>query len=699
MATTQRSWDRMAMTQTGTVIGSITSYLSGLKDSAWQRFVHRLRPLLGSHWRAEADFKILQLLFESEFHMPAHFDYVDYIKLVLQDVVVSMANITTYHWMLIILINFIWYIVLQLSGAGLPDDHICLFQVDCAADDDDHRRRQLGGGEDACPCMNSTTPAGPDDIGASETMNWLWLFIAIGWVVTLLQALIVKVIDGKMQRILDCNDATKDDHLVGLMETLQTKMLQHEEAAAAHTAEVEKHSCTSSSSDTSLVPAETTHEKEAAAAEEKEDGEGTHKHLVHLTSAFHEGDADRIMTFRSKNGKKVADSNNIMSLRNYEVTIFFTIFLQLVIDFYLGFYVVHMRLRVRRAYGHDAMVDGDVLPQLILHALQLAPVLLTLYLLMLTTRKIALLVGVLHLNEEAVGEVLHHMEQVRGIRKRITDALVKTKAVHGEANPTKASAALLKASGEKGELAVLKALAKKIEEEEEEEKAGGGSSAVRMTRSEIEKLLEEHAAGLSFNHKECLAAYMDRDAFNAYKLLDPAHRSSAQTAHTMVMMEIGEEGSDSIEVRECARFVLCHLTDVIADAVAHQAPSSEVEALRRAITTTDLSSVVDESMLRHAHALTRAKKLFQAADINGGGSISRLELFVALRRFNCRVTQKEFNAVFRVIDPDQSHSIKLDEWIDFMSATDDGLDKRGKTKGVNEQSAAQKKRLATDVAP
>ena len=65
---------------------------------------------------------------------------------------------------------------------------------------------------------------------------------------------------------------------------------------------------------------------------------------------------------------------------------------------------------------------------------------------------------------------------------------------------------------------------------------------------------------------------MDRDAFTAYQLLDPAHQSSAQTARTM-MMAIGEEGEDSIEVRECAKFVLCHLTDVIADAVAHQALS------------------------------------------------------------------------------------------------------------------------------
>ena len=68
-------------------------------------------------------------------------------------------------------------------------------------------------------------------------------------------------------------------------------------------------------------------------------------------------------------------------------------FLQLVIDFYLGFYLVHMRMRVTIAS------DGNAVAQVLFHLAILLPVLLMLYLLMLTARKLALLFGVLHLNE------------------------------------------------------------------------------------------------------------------------------------------------------------------------------------------------------------------------------------------------------------------------------------------------------------
>ena len=37
---------------------------------------------------------------------------------------------------------------------------------------------------------------------------------------------------------------------------------------------------------------------------------------------------------------------------------------------------------------------------------------------------------------------------------------------------------------------------------------------------------------------------------------------------------------------------------------------------------------------------------------------------------------KEYKEVFRVIDPDQSHKLNLDEWVDFMTSTDAGLNCR-----------------------
>ena len=106
-------------------------YMAGVESSCWKKFQHKM-PFLASQWRHEADFKVLQLLFQMRFHMPAHFDYVQYIKLVLQGVVVSMANLTTLHWVLIMLINAIWWAVIKLGdeiygGVFTPDTNICLF--------------------------------------------------------------------------------------------------------------------------------------------------------------------------------------------------------------------------------------------------------------------------------------------------------------------------------------------------------------------------------------------------------------------------------------------------------------------------------------------------------------------------------------------------------------------------------------------
>jgi hypothetical protein len=77
--------------------------------------------------------------------------------------------------------------------------------------------------------------------------------------------------------------------------------------------------------------------------------------LIELGETFGDGDDDQVMTF--ENGK---DSNDVMSIRTFELLVFFAIFLQLVIDFYLGFYVVHMRQRVPVACEHSIKVSPPV---------------------------------------------------------------------------------------------------------------------------------------------------------------------------------------------------------------------------------------------------------------------------------------------------------------------------------------------------
>ena len=132
----QRDWDRVAHTSIITVIDDLHFYLGRLTGSRWRRFKHRF----ASEWRSDADFKVMELLFKSKFHLPHNFDYVHYIKLVLQDVVVTMANITTLHWGILTGMFAFWWVgmvfLLPILGLDptLENEKICM--VSCS----EHRR-------------------------------------------------------------------------------------------------------------------------------------------------------------------------------------------------------------------------------------------------------------------------------------------------------------------------------------------------------------------------------------------------------------------------------------------------------------------------------------------------------------------------------------------------------------------------------
>jgi hypothetical protein len=153
MHLTQRAWDRMALSPTSDVMESVKNHLDSLEGSVWNRIKQRV-PMLATNWRAEADFKLLQMLFKIKYHLPDSFDYVQYINMRLQDVVILMCNISTWHWMMIMIINLVWWLLMRfvtpaLGFEPLVDENICL--VDC---DDVVKtgRRRLGGSAGPSTC-------------------------------------------------------------------------------------------------------------------------------------------------------------------------------------------------------------------------------------------------------------------------------------------------------------------------------------------------------------------------------------------------------------------------------------------------------------------------------------------------------------------------------------------------------------------
>lgn len=411
-----------------------------------------------------------------------------------------------------------------------------------------------------------------------------------------------------------------------------------------------------------------------------------HRALVNVEGDATDTETDHVMVFAGagKNGEE-RDSNDVMSKRKYEELVFITQFNQLVIDFYFSFYWIHMRKRVGLAWEED-----QVLPQLFFHILMVMPVLLLLKMLTITTRKISLLVSVLHLDDDAVSQVLRHMEDIKSIRKRIHDTLISTTAV--TKNPDhKAASDMLEAATE-GEVAILRYMAKSSDF------AAGSTDGThsRITREQMLGVVAINADNVRRGiHGESLTLtaddikeFVDRGAFKAYGLKTAFDQATAQTAKTLVQAEGDDPREDSIDVQEFCLFVLRFIADIINRALEKGPEGDMVPHFTHLVTLLDS---IDDEQVQHAQELAKTKSIFRMTDKDGGGTISRSELYGALRKFRVPITRKEFAEIFRVIDPDQSRRVDMEEWIDFMMATDEDLLMQGQQaqKAAMERNAAK----------
>ena len=467
--TVQRDWDRVALMPTTKVIKDAKAYLKALDGSAWMKFKAFL-PFGGKGWRKDSDFKIMQLLFQLKFHMPPQFDYVMYLKLVLENVVTSMANVTTFHWMILMLINFVWWLgmvyVYPIFGiAEAPaSDKICMVGCETA-----ETRRRLGATaepmvcraqlfEDTCAwdsaglddawqklrsnlsdtsywsqcgeCLEALN-AGPDDINEAETLRSIIIYVAVGWSLVSIQGLIVTSLYQRIDKILaicDGDTAQIQNHEIPqLLTTLAAQVAKAAEEQAA-------------------LGADNPHTERT---DTKLKRDLHHTHLIQVEGKADEEETDTLMVF-SEVGMT---SNDIFSIKKYESLMFLTQMVQLIMDFYVGFYFVHVIQRVPKAFGVKSFTESDYLDaqtQLLLHAAIIGSAVCVVLLVIITTRKITILLGVLHLAEDPVSDVLRHVEIVKALRNRIKERLRTTALRQATPNPDEAQRVLDQlADGEK----------------------------------------------------------------------------------------------------------------------------------------------------------------------------------------------------------------------------------------------------------
>lgn len=521
---------------------------------------------------------------------------------------------------------------------------------------------------------------------------YLALFAILGWLVVLLQSCVNYSISKRITHILELHDADDDHKVADLLTHLQEKLRNklNNRLAMPDDFEDPEHD-----GQTKLIMGTV--------------GELHHLRCIPRSGAADDPETDHVMLFM--HSTPILTSNDVLSIRTSELLMFISQFNQLMIDFHFGLYIVHMQQRVPKAFevyviifpaltlfANGAMctacprliycssllimdgywnrdrLGGHVFARAVVHAAMVAPFFVMMYLLMINTRKISLLMGVLHLNDEAVSDVLEHMDMVKSIRRRIQETLRKTNFLRGKPKPKEAAEMLKRA--EKGELAILTDLSHR-----DDLRTG------RITRREMHTMLcsGELAENLFVTPND-LKEFLDRKAFAAYVLESKADQATAQTARTLVHGV--DEEDDSIELMEFSSYLVRFIAEVIERALELKPKKSVVNSFKRRVTALDS---VDDSALQHAHDLARCKHVFRATDADSSGLVSGHELRMALRRYKISITKEEFKHIFRVIDPDQSKSMTMDEWVDFMMATEQDLElQTTEAIEVQQQANAQK---------
>ena len=254
------------------------------------------------------------------------------------------------------------------------------------------------------------------------------------------------------------------------------------------------------------------------------------------------------------------------------------------------------------------------------------------------------------------------MDVVRKLRKRITDRLSQVRAAKREMDRPAGWKLLdaIKAT----EFVALKTLS---ELDTADDVADDNDP--RLTFVQCAEMLRQHKCTTKVAD---LSAFVDRAAHEAFLMSPASDQATTQTSKTLrVDPNDGSGDKDTITVEEFAHLLLREVATAMNEAFEFGVREDRLLKWERDLTR--LGIVTDRSV-EMARKLARTKLLFKTVDKDGSGSITKTELYTALRRYKVPITKKDFHHILRVIDPDQSNSMSMEEWINFMMSTDDESD-------------------------
>ena len=305
----------------------------------------------------------------------------------------------------------------------------------------------------------------------------------------------------------------------------------------------------------------------------------------------------------------------------------------------------------------------------------------------ITIRSMSLLIGVLHLHDDAIDKVRRSTERVISIRNRILNVMRSSRLIRGRPKPRVGADLIDKAI--KSDIKVLEILAK-IKDPTDKAKAKvivtnePGFETNRMTKSDLRSLLDSVGSKSQFHS---LDKFMSRKVFSEYTSTRPADNQMWPFATTLVVTE--DPDTDTITIGEFEEFMLRAVADVLNTAMEHDTPQHHLHSFKNQVLS--LCPSLNEAKLQEAQTLARVKAIFSAIDRDRSGSIQRGELHKGLRvNYRVNLSRTDMHSIMRVIDPDQSGALTETEWLDFMMSTTDNL--------VAQNSAATKKEAAINAA-
>jgi len=336
----------------------------------------------------------------------------------------------------------------------------------------------------------------------------------------------------------------------------------------------------------------------------------------------------------------------------------------------------------------------------------------------MVTRQISLLVGVLHLHEDALEVTVSHMETITNVRDRIRRRLEFTTVVKGKPNLKKGQQLLDRLRT--GEVVLLHKLTEidkqhhenviqishKKSDEHRELWSGvdwnhpptaaetavrkiqstytrykffrdlhahtllTGSSAKRIGRSRVTRKKAMALLDEQDTHTETdeLVEFLSREAFEKWQEMSEDKKETALTAKSLRLSSTDPD-DDSFLVSEFGTFLVRAIATVANIAAECGVPWEDIKTFEDEVV--NFGSITRKEFVT-ARRMARSKALFYSMSHNAH-SVSYKQLWKGLKRYRVPISKSELNVITPVIDPDQSGELSLEEWLDFALGSDDGL--------------------------